>query len=167
MTPEELDEYFIREAIKEAQKSILLNEVPVGAVIVKDNQIIARAHNLMITSHAATSHAEILAINKAGEVLENYRLVDTTLYVTLEPCVMCVGAIIHSRIKRVVFGAKDYKTGAVSSVFNLLLDPHHNHKVEVTENILADECSKLLSDFFAKRRLEIKQQKQALKNAMT
>jgi tRNA(adenine34) deaminase len=80
---------------------------------------------------------------------------------------MCVGAIIHSRIKRVVFGAKDYKTGAVSSVFNLLLDPHHNHKVEVTENILADECSKLLSDFFAKRRLEIKQQKQALKNAMT
>lgn len=153
------DEFFMHEAIEEAKKSLTQNEVPVGAIIVKDNTIIARAHNLMISDHSPTAHAEMLAIKTAGEFLKNYRLVDTTLYVTLEPCVMCVGAIIHARIKRVVFGASDYKTGAVNSAFNLLLDPKHNHHPEVLGGVLGEETSKLLSDFFAKRRLEIKEEK--------
>lgn len=155
------DEYFMQQALEEAKKCLAVNEVPVGAVIVHDSKIIARAHNLMITNHSATSHAEILAIKAAGEVLQNYRLIDTTLYVTLEPCVMCVGAIIHARIKRVVFGACDFKTGAVGSAFDLLMNDKHNHHPMVTKGVLANECSTLLSSFFARRRLEIKQAQKA------
>lgn len=152
-----IDELFMNEALKEAEKCLPINEVPVGAVIVCKGVIIARGHNRMITSNNPTAHAEIEAIRLAGEILNNYRLVDTTLYVTLEPCMMCSGAMIHARVGRVVYGASDYKTGSVASAFKLLNDPRHNHQLEVTGGVLARECSLQLSEFFKKRRLEHKQ----------
>ncbi len=154
-----IDEIFMREALAEAQLSLAQNEVPVGAVLVYQGKILARAHNQMISTHNATAHAEIELIRKAGILLQNYRLIDTTLYVTLEPCIMCTGAIIHARIGRVVYGAKDYKTGAVESAFQLLQHPKQNHYLSVTAGVLKAECSAMLSAFFAKRRQEIKAMK--------
>lgn len=136
--------------------------MPVGAVLVHNNRVIGEGWNRPIGRHDPTAHAEIMALRQGGLVMQNYRLIDATLYVTLEPCVMCAGAMIHSRIGRVVFGARDAKTGAAGSLMDVLHHPGMNHRVEITEGILADECAALLSDFFRMRRREIKAQKSAI-----
>lgn len=146
------DVQFMRHALSLAKSAEALGEVPVGAVIVKDNKIIAEGFNQPINSHDASSHAEINALRAAGKTLNNYRLLDTTLYVTLEPCMMCVGAMIHARIARVVFAASDPKTGALGGAYNLFDVGHHNHVFEVTAGVLADESRALLQDFFRSRR---------------
>lgn len=138
----------MKEALKEAKKAYEKLEVPVGAVIVKEGKIIARAHNLKETKYDTTKHAEILAIQKASKKLNSWRLIDCEMYVTLEPCSMCAGAIINSRIKKVYIGALDEKTGAAGSVLNLFEDFTFNHKVEVEKGIMQEECEKLLKDFF-------------------
>lgn len=145
-------EKFMKEALKEAKKAYDKLEVPVGAVIVKDGKIIAKAHNLKETKFDTTKHAEILAIQKASKKLKAWRLLDCEMYVTLEPCSMCAGALINSRIKKVYIGANDEKTGAVGSVFNLLEDYTFNHKVEVEKGILKNECQEILTEFFKKLR---------------
>lgn len=139
---------FMKEALKEAQKAYDKLEVPVGAIIVKDGKIIARAHNLKETKYDTTKHAEILAIQKASKKLKSWRLLDCEMYVTLEPCSMCAGAIINSRIKKVYIGALDEKTGAVGSVLNLFEDFIFNHKVEVEKGIMQEECENMLKKFF-------------------
>ena len=139
---------FMKEALKEAQKAFDKIEVPVGCVIVKDGKIIAKAHNLKETKQDTTKHAEILAIQKASKKLQSWRLLDCEMYVTLEPCSMCAGAMIQARIKKVYIGALDEKTGACGSVFNLLEDYTFNHKVEYETGILQEECENKLKDFF-------------------
>ena len=146
------NEKFMKEALKEAKKAYDKLEVPVGAVIVKDGQIIAKAHNLKEPKFDTTKHAEILAIQKASKKLNSWRLLDCEMYVTLEPCSMCAGALINSRIKKVYIGTSDEKTGAVGSVFNLLEDYTFNHKVEYEKGILKDECEEMLSSFFKELR---------------
>ena len=143
---------FMKQALKEAKKAYEKLEVPVGAVIVKDGKIIAKAHNQKETKFDTTKHAEILAIQKASKKLNSWRLVDCEMYVTLEPCSMCAGAIINSRIKKIYFGASDEKTGAIGSVFNLLDDYTFNHKVEYEKGILKNECEEILSNFFKELR---------------
>ena len=147
-----MEEKFMKEALKEAKKAYNKLEVPVGAVIVKDGKIIARAHNLKETKYDTTKHAEILAIQKASKKLNSWRLIDCEMYVTLEPCSMCAGALINSRIKKVYIGASDKKTGAVGSVFNLLEDYIFNHKVEYEKGVMQDECEKILKEFFKELR---------------
>ena len=148
----ELKEKFMQEAIKEAKKAYKKLEVPVGAVIVKDGEIIARAHNLKETKFDTTKHAEILAIQKASKKLKSWRLLDCEMYITLEPCSMCAGAIINSRIKKIYIGAMDEKTGAAGSKLNLFKDYTFNHNVEIETNIMCDECEKILKDFFKELR---------------
>lgn len=147
-----MEEKFMKAALKEAKKAYDKLEVPVGAVIVKDGKIIARAHNLKETKNDTTKHAEILAIQKASKKLNSWRLIDCEMYVTLEPCSMCAGALINSRIKKVYIGASDPKTGAVGSVFNLLEDYTFNHKVEYEKGVLQDECESILKEFFKELR---------------
>ena len=147
-----MEEKFMKEALKEAKKAYDKLEVPVGAVIVKDGKIIARAHNLKETKYDTTKHAEILAIQKASKKLNSWRLIDCEMYVTLEPCSMCAGALINSRIRKVYIGASDKKTGAVGSVFNLLEDYTFNHKVEYEKGVLQNECECILKDFFKELR---------------
>lgn len=142
-----INEKYMKEALKEAKKALDKEEVPVGAIIVKDGKIIARAHNQKETKKIATKHAEILAINKACKKLNSWRLLDCEMYVTLEPCSMCAGALINSRIKKIYIGTDDLKTGACGSVLNLL-DYKFNHKVEVEKYILKEECEKILKEFF-------------------
>lgn len=144
----EQKEYYMKQALKEAEKAYKKLEVPVGAIIVKDEKIIARAHNQKETKTDTTKHAEIIAIQKASQKLKAWRLLDCEMYVTLEPCSMCAGALINSRIKKIYIGTSDVKTGAVGSVFNLLDDYTFNHKVEYEKGILRDECEKILSNFF-------------------
>lgn len=153
-----MHETFMKEAIKEAKKALLKDEVPIGAIIVKDNKIIARAHNLRETKQIATAHAEILAIEKACKKLHTWRLNECTLYITLEPCVMCTGATILSRIDHVVYGAKDPKGGCVESTLELYKQEGFNHYPTFTSGILEDECSKMLSTFFKQKRLQKKRQ---------
>lgn len=148
----EQKEHYMKQALKEAEKAYKKLEVPVGAVIVKDGKIIARAHNQKETRTDTTKHAEILAIQKASKKLESWRLIDCDMYVTLEPCSMCAGAIINSRIKNVYIGASDEKTGAVGSVLNLFTDYKFNHNVNFEKGILEDECKNLLQEFFRKLR---------------
>lgn len=145
-------EKFMKEALKEAKKAYDKLEVPVGAVIVKNGKVIARAHNLKETKFDTTKHAEILAIQKASRKLKSWRLLDCEMYVTLEPCSMCAGALINSRIKKVYIGTNDKKTGAVGSVFNLLEDYTFNHKVEVESGILKEDCEEILKNFFKELR---------------
>lgn len=145
-------EKFMMEALKEAKKAYDKLEVPVGAVIVKEGKIIARAHNLKETKTDTTKHAEILAIQKASRKLKSWRLLDCDMYVTLEPCSMCAGAMINSRIRKVYIGTQDAKTGAVGSVFNLFNDYTFNHKVEAETGILKDECENILQQFFKELR---------------
>ena len=147
-----MEERFMKEALKEAKKAYDKLEVPVGAVIVKDGKIIARAHNLKETKYDTTKHAEILAIQKASKKLNSWRLIDCEMYVTLEPCSMCAGALINSRIKKVYIGASDQKTGAVGSVYNLLEDYTFNHKVKYEKGVLQDECESILKEFFKELR---------------
>lgn len=144
--------YYMKQALKEAEKAYQKLEVPVGAVIVKDGKIIARAHNQKETKTDTTKHAEILAIQKASKKLKSWRLIDCEMYVTLEPCSMCAGAMINSRIKKVYIGAMDEKTGAVGSVLNLFEDYTFNHKVEVEKGILEKECQEILKKFFKELR---------------
>lgn len=151
-------EKYMKQAIKEARKAYEKLEVPVGCVIVKDGKVIAKAHNLKETKTDTTKHAEILAIQKASKKLEAWRLLDCEMYVTLEPCSMCAGAIIQARIKKVYIGTMDKKTGACGSVLNLLQDYPFNHIVEVESGIKQEECEQILKDFFRKLR-EIKKQK--------
>ncbi len=143
-----MKEKFMKEALKQAQKAYDKLEVPVGAVIVKDGKIIARAYNQKEEKQDTTNHAEIMAIKKASQKLGSWRLIDCDMYVTLEPCSMCAGALIQSRIRKVYIGALDEKTGACGSVLNLLNDYKFNHNVEVETGILKDECEKMLKDFF-------------------
>ena len=138
----------MKEALKEAKKAYDKLEVPVGAVIVKEGKIIARAHNLKETKYDTTKHAEILAIQKASKKLNNWRLIDCDMYVTLEPCSMCAGAIINSRIRKVYIGALDEKTGAAGSVLNFFEDFTFNHNVEVEKGIMQEECETMLKNFF-------------------
>ena len=157
------DEIWMRHALKLAKHAESLGEIPVGAVIVdENNRIIGEGINQSIINHNPTAHAEIMAIEQAGQFIQNYRLVNTTLYVTLEPCIMCAGAIIHSRIQRVVYGARDYKTGAAGSYIDILTRPGINHYAQITSAVLADECSLMLSTFFQKRRQQKKQKKQTI-----
>ena len=149
---EKAKEYYMKQAIKEAEKAYSKLEVPVGAVIVKDGKIIARAYNQKESKTDTTKHAEILAIQKASKKLKSWRLIDCEMYVTLEPCTMCAGAIIHSRIKKVYIGAMDEKTGAVGSVLNLFEDYKFNHKPEVEKGILKEDCESLLKQFFKELR---------------
>lgn len=150
---------FMMEALKEAKKAYEKKEIPVGAVIVKDNKIIARAHNLKELKNDTTKHAELLAIQKASKKLERWRLDDCEMYVTLEPCSMCAGALIQSRLKKVYIGTMDYKTGACGSVLNLLKDYKFNHIVECENGILKDECENILKDFFKDLRKMKKEKK--------
>ena len=143
-----MKEKFMKEALKEAKKAYEKDEIPVGAVIVKDNKIIARAHNLKEFKNNSICHAEILAIQKACKKLNSWRLLDCEMYVTLEPCSMCAGALINSRIKKVYIGTADEKTGACGSKLNLLEDFKFNHIVEIEKYILKDECEEILKDFF-------------------
>lgn len=141
-------EKFMKEALKEAKKAYEKEEVPVGAVIVKDGKIIAKAHNLKESKNSSVCHAEILAINKACKKLGAWRLTDCDMYVTLEPCPMCAGALINSRIRKLYIGTSDEKTGACGSKINLLEDVIFNHKVEIERGILQSDCEKILKDFF-------------------
>ncbi|AMX84931.1 adenosine deaminase [Geobacillus subterraneus] len=146
------DEYYMRLAIEEAKKAEQIGEVPIGAVIVQDGRVIARAHNLRETEQRAIAHAEILAIDEACQAIGSWRLERATLYVTLEPCAMCAGAIVLSRIERVVFGASDPKGGCAGTLMNLLQESRFNHQADVTSGVLASECGSLLSDFFRRLR---------------
>ena len=153
---EKPDETFMRRALREAQRGLAKDEVPVGAVLVRDGQLIARAHNLPIHLKDPSAHAEILALRRAARKLGNYRLTGCTLYVTIEPCAMCAGAIVHARLKRVVFGTRDPKAGASGSALTVLNHPKLNHQVEVVEGILAGDCAAILRDFFRRRRRELR-----------
>lgn len=148
---------YMKQAIKQAQIAFKADEVPVGAIIVKDNVVISRAYNKRENKQNALYHAEILAIDKACKKLNTFRLNDCVMYVTLEPCPMCAGAIINARLKKVVFGAYDPKRGCVGSIYNLLEDKRFNHNPQVQGGIMEKECSQLLSDFFSKKRLENKE----------
>ncbi|WHY77653.1 tRNA adenosine(34) deaminase TadA [Neobacillus sp. WH10] len=154
------DVYFMNEAIKEAKKAEELNEVPIGAVLVLDGNIVSRAHNLRESEQNALAHAELLAIDQACRETGSWRLEEATLYVTLEPCPMCSGAIILSRVKRVVYGASDPKGGCAGTLMNLLQDVRFNHQSEVTKGVLELQCGQMLSDFFRKIRERKKLEKQ-------
>jgi tRNA(adenine34) deaminase len=143
---------FMLEALALARHAAVAGEVPVGAVVVKDNQIIGRGYNQPISRHDPSAHAEVMALRDAAQHIGNYRLTNCDLFVTLEPCCMCVGAILHARIARVVFAATDPKTGACGSVVNLFAESRLNHHAEVAGGLLADESSQLLREFFARRR---------------
>lgn len=149
-------QFFMREALHLAQQAARVGEVPVGAVIVKNGEIIGRGSNAPISRSDPTAHAEVAALRDAAQRLGNYRLVGCELFVTLEPCVMCVGAMFHARIARVVFGATDPKTGVAGSVLNLFGESRLNHHARIEGGILAEECGKVLSDFFAARRIHQK-----------
>ena len=148
----ESDEYWMAQALSLAQQAATLDEVPVGAVLVFKDQIIGHGSNQPISSNDPTAHAEILALRAAALAVGNYRLPETTLYVTIEPCTMCVGALIHARVKRLVFGALEPKAGAVCSRFHLLDGTNFNHTIEYCQGVLAGDCGRLISDFFQQRR---------------
>lgn len=153
------DTIWMKEALLEADKGRTLGEVPVGAVVVKEGQIIARACNQPISSCNPIAHAEILVLQSAAAAIGNYRLMDCDLYVTLEPCTMCAGAIVHSRIRRLIYGATEPKAGAIVSAARVLEQPQMNHRVEVTGGVLQDECSSMISEFFRFRRQQIREQR--------
>ena len=152
MTPSPFDLAMMRLAIDQARNAWAVGEVPVGAVLVHEGRVLATGYNRPISSHDATAHAEIGALRAAGALLANYRLVDCDLYVTLEPCVMCARAIMHARLRRLFYGARDPKTGAAGSVVDLFAEARLNHHTAVAGGVLADECGALLSSFFAERR---------------
>lgn len=155
------DEFWMRHALTLAQRAWEQGEVPVGAVLVQGDKVIGEGWNRPIGQCDPTAHAEIMALRQGGKILENYRLLDTTLYVTLEPCVMCAGAMVHSRITRLVYGAKDEKTGAAGSLLDVIGHPGMNHQIQIAGGVLAGACAAMLSDFFRMRR----EQKKALRQA--
>ena len=162
-SPVEDDTYWMAAALERAQRAEALGEVPVGAIIVADNKIIGEGWNTPITDHDPSAHAELSAIRMAAKAVQNYRVVNATLYVTLEPCPMCAGAIVHSRLQRVVFGAYDLKTGAAGSAFQLLNDSKMNHQPELCAGVMKEQCADVISSFFARRRAEKKAARAALK----
>lgn len=143
---------FMQEALEEARSAATAGEVPVGAVLTLEGRVIARSGNRTIRDCDPTAHAEIIVLRSAARVVDNYRLAGTTLYVTIEPCSMCAGAMIQARIPRLVYGANDPKAGAVQTYFQILSNPSLNHQVEITAGVLADECAEVIQSFFAKRR---------------
>jgi tRNA(adenine34) deaminase len=149
---EPADEACMRRALELAREAEAAGEVPVGAVIVREGEVIAEGWNQPIGSHDPSAHAEMVALRAAGQALRTYRLVDTTLYVTLEPCPMCAGAMVHARVRRLVFGATDPRAGAAGSVFNVVQHPALNHRIECTAGVLAADCGALLREFFFTRR---------------
>ncbi|WP_050613542.1 tRNA adenosine(34) deaminase TadA [Bacillus testis] len=157
------DEQYMRVALEEAAKAGEKKEVPIGAVLVIGDEIIAKAHNLRESEQSATAHAELMAIEEACKKCGTWRLEDATLYVTLEPCPMCSGAIILSRVKRVVYGASDPKAGCAGTFMNLLTDERFNHQSEVTSGVLEDECGRILTDFFRELRARKKEEKKKRK----
>ena len=150
--PLEKDKHFMKAALKAAKKAWENGEVPVGAVLVKDDEIISTGQNSPITLNDPTAHAEIIALREGGEKLKNYRLIDTILYVTIEPCTMCMGAIMHARVKKLVFGTFDPRAGAAGSLFDFTIENKFNHNVEVKSGILESECRELIQDFFKQKR---------------
>jgi tRNA(adenine34) deaminase len=146
------DELWMEEALRQAQCALALGEVPVGAVVVCDGRVVGRGCNRPLTTNDPTAHAEILALREAGKAIGDYRLLDCDLYVTVEPCAMCAGAITHARIRRLIYGAEDAKAGAVHSMLQVLNHPKLNHKVEVTSGVLAARCMDLVQAFFRERR---------------
>ena len=146
------DEYFMREALRQALKAGKADEVPVGAVIVRAGKVIARAHNQVELLKDATAHAEMLALTQAEAAVGDWRLIDCDLYVTKEPCAMCAGALVHTRVRRVIFGCADPAAGAAGSVINLLQMPTLNHRCDIAAGVLQDECAGILKDFFRERR---------------
>src|SRR5438094_8476579 len=150
----ERDAAFMREALRQAQKAYEADEVPVGAVVVREGRIIARAYNQVELLNDATAHAEMLALTQAEAAVGDWRLTDCDLYVTKEPCAMCAGALVHTRVRRVIFGCTDPSAGAAGSVMNLLQMPPFNHRCEITSGVLQKECAAILQDFFRKRREE-------------
>lgn len=159
LTAADRDHYFMQAALAEAAVAEGLGEVPVGAVVVCGDEILGRGHNLRETSNDPTTHAEMIAIRQAAAKLDSWRLIDCTLYVTLEPCVMCMGAVILARIPTLVFGCRDPRAGAVGSIYNFAEDERFNHRVAVKEGILAEQSSRQLSDFFRKLRSQKKEHK--------
>ena len=147
-----MHEIFMKIAIEEAKRALILDEVPVGAVIVKDGNVIAKGHNLRETLKDATAHAEIIAIGKACTKLNGWRLFGCDMYVTLEPCPMCAGALVNARVDRVIYGAKDIKRGACGSLYNIGSDDRLNHKLEIINGVCEEECKILLQEFFSKKR---------------
>ena len=152
MTQAELDHQFMQQAIEQAQLAALEGEVPVGAVLVRDGKVISKAFNQPITHHDPSAHAEMLALRAAAKAEENYRLPGSTLYVTLEPCTMCAGAMLHARLDRVVYGAPDPKTGAAGSVLDVFSSKQINHQTTVEGGVMGEECGQLLRSFFRERR---------------
>ncbi len=154
------DEKFMKAALKEARKAYKIDEVPIGCVIVCDGKIIARGYNCRNKDHCTLSHAEIIAIRKASKKLGDWRLEGCTMYVTLEPCQMCAGALVQARIDRVVIGAMNPKAGCCGSVMNLLQNPRFNHQVEIEQGVMKEECSAILTDFFRELREERRREKE-------
>ena len=152
MNQAELDRQFMEQAIEQAQLAATANEVPVGAVLVRDGKVISKGFNKPITNHDPSAHAEMLALREAAKAEENYRLPGSTLYVTLEPCAMCSGAILHARVDRVVFGTTDPKTGAAGSVLDVFSSKQINHQTSVEGGVMSEECGQLLRSFFKERR---------------
>ncbi len=146
------DDYFMRLALREAERALEHEDVPIGAVLVREGEIVAAAHNERELRQDPTAHAEVIALREAARALGSWRVLDTVVYVTLEPCAMCAGAIVLARVPRVVFGASDPKAGACGSVLDILAEPRLNHRPDVAGGLLADECGELLSGFFASRR---------------
>ncbi len=147
-----MDKIYMKEALLEAKKAFEMEEIPIGAVIVKNNTIIARGHNLKETMKDPTAHAEIIAIRRASEVLRSWRLTDCDLYVTIEPCAMCAGSLVQARISRLIIGAMDPKAGATGSLYNIANDERLNHRIEVVHGVLENECSSIMKEFFKKLR---------------
>lgn len=161
-----LDEKYMKEALKQAKKAIKYGEVPIGCVIVCDGKIVSRGYNRRNTDKTTLSHAELTAINRASKKLGDWRLEGCTLYVTLEPCQMCAGAIVQARIDRVVMGTMNPKAGCAGSILNILQMQEFNHQVEVTRGVLKEECTDILQDFFHDLRIRVKQERQAKKNGL-
>ncbi|MEG6584232.1 tRNA adenosine(34) deaminase TadA [Dendrosporobacter sp. 1207_IL3150] len=146
------DNYYMGLALEEAQKAYDIGEVPIGAVLVIGDEVVAKGHNMRETWHDATAHAEVIAIREACKNLGRWRLTGATLYVTIEPCPMCAGALVMSRVDRLVYGSADYKAGAVESIFNIAQNEALNHRIDVTAGVRADECASLMKNFFKQRR---------------
>ncbi|RMG51997.1 MAG: tRNA adenosine(34) deaminase TadA [Acidobacteria bacterium] len=160
MTP--LDEIWMRFALDEAEEARSLDEVPIGAVVVIGERIVGRGHNRVITDQDPTAHAEIVALRDAARTMRNYRLIDATVYVTIEPCAMCAGALVNARVKRLVYGAKDDKAGGVESVFRICTDDRLNHRLEVRSGVLEEECREMIQSFFREKRKEKGQHKEGV-----
>lgn len=158
-----MHEYYMELAIEQANNAQQLGEVPVGAIVVVNNEVVGKGHNLCITENDPSLHAEMVAIREAAKTIGNYRLVNSSLYVTLEPCAMCAGLLVHSRIQNLYYGANDPKAGACGSIMNLVQHDLLNHKIRHIESVLGQKCSEQLSSFFRKRRQQIKTKKAALK----